>query len=68
MKNWRSRKIENAHPNHAGTVSGNSVLTQPNLLNRINVGISVTWKGTIMVARTRMNSTLLPRARKRAKP
>ena len=29
MKNWRSRKIENASPNQLGMISGASVPTSP---------------------------------------
>ena len=43
MKNWRSRKIENASPKKAGTISGSSVPTQCRRTNMMYSDTEVTW-------------------------
>ena len=47
-------------PKNAGTVKGKKVFNQPSSLKIINIGIITTCKGSIIVAKTKMNSLSLP--------
>jgi len=55
--------MKKGQPNQAGTVSALSVFTQPRYLNRMNVGISVTCCGIIIVES--MSAKQTPRKRER---
>ena len=67
-KNWRNRKMLKALPKKVGTIRGRKLSTQPNLLNRMYWGSTVTWNGTMIVASTTKNRKVEPGARRRAKP
>ncbi|MMZ66851.1 hypothetical protein D1872_293840 [compost metagenome] len=63
------RKILKAPPpKKAGTTKGRNVSTQPISLNMMNIGIIVTWDGSIIVASSTRNSALFPRKLNRANP
>src|SRR5512135_1207590 len=68
MKNWRSRKTSQALAKKAGTIKGKKVSYQPIFLKSTNVGISVTWAGSMMVESSNRNKMLIYFARKREKP
>jgi len=67
-KNCRIRKIKKGQPKKAVTYRGFKVLIQPRNLNSINLGMIVTWYGTIIVARTSINKGPPTRHLKRANP
>ena len=64
-KNWRSRKMPNG-VTRLGAISAPSVSTRPRCCTIRNVGIMITWNGTISVARSAMNVTSRPKKRSRA--
>ena len=53
-------------PNHDGKTSGAKVFTNPNLLNQLNSGITVTCAGSIVVLSRTANRMFEPRVRNRA--
>ena len=73
MKNWRSRKIENASPKKVGTISGfsvpiHSIPVQPVYLAKMMYSdTDVTWLGNMSVASTPRKTMLRPRHLIRAK-
>jgi len=60
MKNCRSRKIENASPKKAGTISGFSDGIHWNRENTMYRGTTVTWNGSISVERTSTKDACRP--------
>ena len=64
-KNCRSRKMPNG-VTRLGRISAGSVFTSPSRCTIKNVGIIVTWNGTISVASSATNSTSRPKNRIRA--
>ena len=64
-KNWRRRKIPNG-VTRFGAIRAPSESTSPRCWTIRNVGIMITWNGTISVARSAMNVTSRPKNRIRA--
>ena len=65
--NWRNMKMKNAFPKNAGTTRGRIVSTQPSSRKTRNMGIIVTWGGSIIVPSITANSSPRPRKRTRAR-
>ena len=64
-KNWRRRKMPNG-VTRFGAIRAPSESTRPRCWTIRNVGIMITWNGTISVARSAMNITSRPKNRSRA--
>ena len=67
-KYWRSRKTLNALAKRCGTIRGSHVPFQPSFVKMTYVGMSVTWKGRMIVAIRMTKRMFLPGNRKRANP
>ena len=65
MKNWRSRKIENASPKNSGMISGLSDPIQPSRTKMMYSGTIVTCGGSIRVDSTSRKAAWRPRHRSR---
>ena len=61
-------KINRGFAHQAGTMIGDGVLTQPNMLKMMYWGIMITWFGSIMVIIMQRNSTRFPLKFARANP